>query len=876
MRTTKQTLSLLVVIALMLSLCPLIITPAHAQQTEAWVNCGGVNDTASFQAAITGAAGNPRTIRIPYKSDSTKRCALNTITIPSNITLDNTDGSGINKNAGQIITVLGPLVNPVGKAIFFGPGTVSFAGNAFTGASGQARITNGTGIESYGSSGGGGENVTNATDAPCNADNTGATSARNALVCAYFAALATGSKKIYMPAGTYLITVADIALTGHQLYIIDADIEWFGDGMGKTVIKLEAGATPGNDPTVMFISGHRANVHDFTILGSSNVLGDQSMVGVGLRNSKDSWIHRVEVVNLNNNIAAGGGAAGAIAFDYTSSGAVSYEELSTTTLGTAIAAGTRTVAPASMVNIATGRRLKVGGTTEYVVITSMTHTTFTAVFANAHGSSDVVTALGEGQDRATFEENIVRDCFDCSAFVVNAQGGRFFKNRMINGGNAGGGTHAFYVQQGGNVFDSNYIEYFGIPAIQDYPGGTGARDMTANRYINNDVIGTRHFFTSGSAQINDAGVIKSVPVNYSLSRQQIIIGNHFRTPWKAGIVGAIEVGPQVIFADNYCENSFVQQVPLGLDAVITGNGFTGIQATYNWGVLVRDHATVANNKFIDINTSSSIGTEAPISAGSYSDVHDNQIIGGNYLYAISASGGTATKIHDNTITGAVAGAIASPKAILMRATTGFEIYNNYIDGNSVISILDNFADGGAAPGSIKFHGNVIKNFALDSGRIIRHDNVTTWGAGLDFYDNDIPQLAAVERNSGKMWSGGRNVSVDVNQNELVGIDSNNRFTDITTGSTRFFGVYAGPQASIGVANDDIMQFAIYEVGAECSLKTDGTWVRGNVGIISTSAARKIHDTGVATAPATFDISYVVFLDSGTGAGTAKVRIVKAL
>lgn len=714
------------------------------------------------------------------------------------------------------------------------------------------------------------------------ADPTGVVSSRQALVDAYFYA-ATTNKKVCMPSGTYLLTIADFNFTGHQTYIIDPDIEWFGAGMGKTIIKIEENITPSADPIVMFVSGARANIHDFTIQGATSINGTDSPVGIGLRNSKGSFVRRVQITNLNNNIAAGGGAAGAIAFEYTSANAVSYEELSSTTLGTNIASGTRTVTPADMTNIAVGRRLKISGPTEYVVVTALTQTTFTSVFANAHITTDTVIALGEGHDAAIFEDNEVRDCYNCSAFVVNAQGGRFYKNRMINGGNnSNNGCHAFYVQAGGNVFEGNYIEYFGLPSIQEYPGGTGNREMTANRWIGNDVTSTRHFFTSGTPQINDGGNIVSVPVNYSLQRQQILIGNHFRTPWKfnvAGVntVGSLELGPRVIFEGNYLENSFVQQVPLASDIIveskIIGNTFVGIEAIYAWGILVRDNATIADNKFINISTSSTIGTEAPISAGSFSTIHDNRIIGGNYLYAIFVATAIGTKVHDNIITGATAGAIAEPKALGIRGSST-EVYGNYIDGNAVISVIDNFVDAGASPGTIKFYNNVIKNFALSAGRIIRHDNVTQWATTLDFHDNDISQMASVERNSKKLWAGGRNISVDTNQNELVGYDSNGRFTDITVASTRFFGVFVGPTLATGVFNDDIWQFAIYEAGAECTVKADGAWTRGNVGIISTTAARKIHDTGVSTPPASFATSYVIFLDSGGGVGSAKVRIIK--
>ena len=64
-----------------------------------------------------------------------------------------------------------------------------------------------------------------------------------------------------------------------------------------------------------------------------------------------------------------------------------------TTLGTIIAAGTRTVTPASMARIFVGQRLNIGGAiSESVVVTAITATTFTAVFAQAHVAADTVQA----------------------------------------------------------------------------------------------------------------------------------------------------------------------------------------------------------------------------------------------------------------------------------------------------------------------------------------------------------------------------------------------------------------------------------------------------------------------------------------------------
>ncbi len=78
-----------------------------------------------------------------------------------------------------------------------------------------------------------------------------------------------------------------------------------------------------------------------------------------------------------------------------------------TTLGTVIAAGTRTVTPASMVRIYVGQRLFINqqaAGSESVIVTAITATTFTAVFVNAHGAADTVHA------HVIYPDEIIKDC----------------------------------------------------------------------------------------------------------------------------------------------------------------------------------------------------------------------------------------------------------------------------------------------------------------------------------------------------------------------------------------------------------------------------------------------------------------------------------
>ena len=104
----------------------LFLAGAVSGQTIFSVRCTGVSDTAAFTQLITAIGSNPGTIRLPYRGSS--GCVVNNLSIPANVTLDNSDGSTLSINNGQTLTVAGPIVAPA-KPLFTGAGVVSFAGN---------------------------------------------------------------------------------------------------------------------------------------------------------------------------------------------------------------------------------------------------------------------------------------------------------------------------------------------------------------------------------------------------------------------------------------------------------------------------------------------------------------------------------------------------------------------------------------------------------------------------------------------------------------------------------------------------------------------------------------------------------------------------
>lgn len=84
--------------------------------------CAGTNDTAVFSSMMTliGAV-NPATIHLPYNSGV--KCAVNNLTITSNITINAQDSAGLTINSGQTLTHNGYFIAPF-RQIFFGAGKV--------------------------------------------------------------------------------------------------------------------------------------------------------------------------------------------------------------------------------------------------------------------------------------------------------------------------------------------------------------------------------------------------------------------------------------------------------------------------------------------------------------------------------------------------------------------------------------------------------------------------------------------------------------------------------------------------------------------------------------------------------------------------------
>src|SRR3982751_6747287 len=74
---------------------------AQAQQSTSFLNCAGTDDNIELERMRASIGTNVGTLKMTAKNGA--RCAVGNVTIPANITLDNTDGAGITVNAGQTL-----------------------------------------------------------------------------------------------------------------------------------------------------------------------------------------------------------------------------------------------------------------------------------------------------------------------------------------------------------------------------------------------------------------------------------------------------------------------------------------------------------------------------------------------------------------------------------------------------------------------------------------------------------------------------------------------------------------------------------------------------------------------------------------------------
>jgi hypothetical protein len=371
----------------------------------------------------------------------------------------------------------------------------------------------------------------------------------NAIAAALSDAAAVGARRLYIPIGTWTISQDQIDASPaiFSLYGMDY-IEIFGDGIGKTVIELPASMTVNSSETKVFwMTGRHQRIRDITFAGSASVSGAQALVCIDIWGQQCN-VSDCEFYGWNGNSTAGAGCV-------TTYGGYASPAVDTT-LGSMISAGTREVTPASMNGIYIGRLLTIGGTAENVTVTAVTRTTFTAVFANSHDSTDAVTASAQWYTGARIDRLDIHDCPKATGIVVNSTGNCLTNIRMERIGNAST-QHGIYVQAGLNFFQDIWIQGISGYSIHQYPNFGGVVDSSGNVYDRIWSIdpATFHVLISGEFVDVAGGADPLLPAGIGLSRYTVITNSLFKNTRAIGTTFAsISLAGPTYFDGNILED----------------------------------------------------------------------------------------------------------------------------------------------------------------------------------------------------------------------------------------------------------------------------------------------------------------------------------
>jgi hypothetical protein len=671
------------------------------------------------------------------------------------------------------------------------------------------------------------------------------------LVSSVAAAITAGVKRFYVPGGTYFLNQT---VAANILALYANDIEIFGDGMQETVFVLPSG--------VNFVAG---KLRVFDLLGSRQTIRDLSIIvppdwrGGGEIHliSRDQGSFRSHIQRVECSGMYGANTSGGSGID--TSQLYNAPEY-TTTLGTAVAApGAATVTPASMFGIYPGRVLIIGGTVESVVVTAHTASTFTATFANTHAATDSVTTTSNANQYALIEDCFIHDAYASSGIVIDSSNNIIRNNIIIHIGSSGTpGTvqHGIYEQGGWNVVEGNHIEGVTGYSIHGHKAVPNI-DSTGARYIHNTSInpGVGHVVIDS---VGSDGTNPEIPNGTNLMRGALVAHNYFRglknsTNIDGVVIGSASSSFPVTVAHNTFEDAGTTNV-FGNTAGITD-------------------VIVEGNTFRQINRSG--GTAISGNSGSKWMVRGNKMLSwtGN-----GVTGLTDSDVEENDFQ-MTAGSAVTLGTQLRVARNRFEL-----SGTAKLTATNGMTDAVLDDNRFITASNYqIIQLSNQHGLTARRNKMI--GGGLIRYDSGSKSLVFAE-NEGQISFG-----------SLAGMAATQgmgRLLYYPKGATTFAStggqllkLAAGVLAITAAGDASFLAVSLSSttaaasdyyaqggIGTEALILTDGAWVQGNIGVVSATAAGKIHDSASATPPASG--SYVLFLDAGAAAGTARCLILKTL
>lgn len=656
--------------------------------------------------------------------------------------------------------------------------------------------------------------------------------------------LATGAS-VYLPAGSYPIT----ATTGALFNLTATGQQIVGDGPGRTILQFASGVALTGQVYVVQLSGLWQQVRDLSILNGSGQSGSGDWTGINI--AQGAFWPRVQRVE----VADGWGSA-------TNAGGIgSYQgwlapEFSTT-LGTTIVPGTRTVTPGNVRGIQPGRSLHIAdGSPEDVTVTAidLSAGTFTAVFAHGHASTAPVQAYSWGNQWVWIEDCLIRD-FRAGSGLQITSNYAVIRNTVVR--NCGHNTqdHGAYVEAGGLLLDGCYFEGnsgYNLHFHMQAPN----LDSSMNRIVNCVSVnpGAGHFVIDTTPA---DGSNPQLPNGTPGGRQFLMQGCVFRkTP--ALVSTGLEIGVVINGVPGVISNCLFEDTCTGtwLDASAT------------------PHCVIAGNHFNALNA-----------AGTMIQAGTANVISGNVFTFPQGNGiGVATDdviIQGNTLASGGAGALA-----LSLAGSNIKVLGNQIvTQNTCLQLADTVRDVEIAGNSFKNNAGVYQTaLSIDGGTPhvtgSIHDNhfiqgflgISAATANVTIYDNDGPigytatLYIPTTREMGMLLPFPFNGSLAAGV--LARLDSSGTLVPLTTSDTEFAAINL--TYNFGATGETV--FAGRPGTAARGVLTDGAWTAGHYGVPSGTDAGKLHDTGSSTRPGSG--SYVLFLDSGGGAGSARVWVAR--
>lgn len=643
------------------------------------------------------------------------------------------------------------------------------------------------------------------------------------------------------------------SFAGTMFNLSQNGLEISGEGADKTTLTYPNVAINADSKMFSF-TGESQSIHDLKIVFlPSSGTNDYNVIAVETGSFRSS-IYNLEISGIFGTSTAGGACI-------TTYQAWNQAEF-TTTLGTTIASGAQTVTPASMAGIFIGRTLHVAGTAEEVRVTAFTQTTFTATFANAHNSTDVVTIYSQGRQYVSIKNCYLHDGWAGNAIITNSQH-NLIQGCTIHGfGGNSSNQGAIYDQSGYTIIKDCNIRgsQWGIHGHKSNP----SMDASGSQYLNNffeDIIQWPVIFdnqNNSSQGWNNVAIPDLAP----LDRFVLIQGNTFRNTAGNSSLAAIStlVPSRIIgnvFEDFYTTSNEAVQFDVGADlesssySVFSDNTFrlvnalpAGkvikpllIKANCN-GIVVSNNQFIGDSKIVGDNTRwvNNVTRDGKLMIDA-----NNATVSGNT--SINATSDAYAHISANTKSGITLEnnrLISSSTAkfgtfdftnqtnwmIRGNSFPGVNNYFRYLVPNSTIELVGN-------QGGVSYNGNTVLEQTFSCGRLLMYP----FGASASIAAGQVLKLSA-------------------------GV-----LVKVTTADTVFDAI-ATSTLPAGAAN----AYVVGQVGAIARVNTTGAWTIGNYAIISTSSAGTLKDGG-ATQPRS-NYSFGRFLDSGGGTGVATVMIMQ--